>query len=123
MRHSVWCVLKNVEGKYLLLKRANTANNGGQWNFPGGGIEPGEDILAAGAREFHEECGVAIHEWKKIKTIVSNTRVMHFIMPAAHHEPNVVINHESSKFGWLTLEQISSKALHKPTSKFFKNQT
>lgn len=30
----------------------------GAWSIPKGGIEPGEDLLAAALREFHEETGI-----------------------------------------------------------------
>lgn len=31
----------------------------GVWSLPGGGVELGEAIVAAGAREVEEECGLA----------------------------------------------------------------
>lgn len=42
-------------GPTLLLLRSRH----GVYKFPGGGVEPGEDRLAALERELHEECGVA----------------------------------------------------------------
>ena len=31
----------------------------GVWSLPGGGVELGEAVVAAGAREVEEECGLA----------------------------------------------------------------
>jgi len=44
------------DGKYLLVRQRS--NNGTFWCLPGGGIEPGEDIISALKRELVEETGV-----------------------------------------------------------------
>ena len=41
----------------LLIKRGK-APNYGHWAFPGGGLEPGETILAAAQREMREETSI-----------------------------------------------------------------
>ena len=45
--------------KVLLGKRKN-AHGEGDWNFPGGHLEFGEEIIACAAREVLEETGLAI---------------------------------------------------------------
>lgn len=44
------------EGKYLLVR--NKASAGDFWCLPGGGVEPGEDIVSAMRRELIEETGI-----------------------------------------------------------------
>lgn len=44
------------EGKFLLVR--NRSSRGNFWCLPGGGIEPGEDIVSAMRRELIEETGV-----------------------------------------------------------------
>lgn len=39
----------------LLVKRAARGRNAGQWAFPGGRVEPGEDAVQAALREAEEE--------------------------------------------------------------------
>ena len=121
-RNSVWCVLKNEENKYLLLKRSKYSNNAGQWNFPGGGVEPGEDAVVAGSREFHEECGanIPVSNWVAVTTIHSKDRSMNFIRPKQVLEPKIFINSESSKYGWFDIKELRDKNLHFPTQQFFK---
>ena len=46
-------VVKNKEGKYLLIYRLNT------WDLPKGKVEKGEPIRKAAIREVHEECGLS----------------------------------------------------------------
>ena len=45
-------------GKVLLAKRRSTDEQGGLWEFPGGGQEEGEDLAACLVRELWEELGV-----------------------------------------------------------------
>jgi 8-oxo-dGTP diphosphatase len=46
----------------LVTRRKHDAERGGQWEFPGGKVEPGESEPAALAREIHEEldCDVQV---------------------------------------------------------------
>ena len=50
------------DGRILVTRRHGHAERGGQWEFPGGKIEPGEAEPAALEREIREEldCGVAV---------------------------------------------------------------
>ncbi len=51
-------VLQNTQGQVLLAQRAAKAHQGGLWEFPGGKLEPGEDVKTALFRELREELGV-----------------------------------------------------------------
>jgi len=54
----VEAVIKNKEGKILLLKRSNLNKFFvGKWQLPGGKVEFGEDIQKAIKREIYEETG------------------------------------------------------------------
>lgn len=44
------------QGKVLLCARADQPDL--QWQFPQGGIEPGEDVVTAAKRELREETGI-----------------------------------------------------------------
>ncbi len=46
---------------YLVLHSATVRNPRAKWEFPKGGVEPGETIRGAAAREFHEE--TALTSW------------------------------------------------------------
>lgn len=51
----------NEAGKVLLLRRSQTDTwRPGDWDFPGGGVEPGEDITAGVIRELVEETGLRL---------------------------------------------------------------
>ena len=47
-----------VEGKVLVTRRAAGQKLAGCWEFPGGKLEPGEDVQSCIVRELQEELGV-----------------------------------------------------------------
>lgn len=59
------------EGRdYILLIRKNHPEwQAGMFNGPGGKVEPGEIPTAAMRREFQEECGCDIEDWKFVAGI------------------------------------------------------
>lgn len=50
----------DVRGKVLLLRRPPDDARGGEWEFPGGKVDPGEDLMTALRREVIEETGLTI---------------------------------------------------------------
>ncbi|MEM1167322.1 MAG: NUDIX domain-containing protein [Planctomycetota bacterium] len=51
----------NSPVEVLITRRLDDSVYGGWWEFPGGKIEPGEDVEHAAIREAREELGVAFH--------------------------------------------------------------
>ncbi|MGW1679585.1 NUDIX hydrolase [Saccharopolyspora sp. NPDC002376] len=52
----------DVDGRVLLVRRCATDSRGGEWEFPGGKVDPGEDLNTALHREVVEETGLRIVE-------------------------------------------------------------
>jgi 8-oxo-dGTP diphosphatase len=50
--------LARRNGRILMSQRNTGDSEGGKWEFPGGKVEPGEDLRAALKRELSEELGV-----------------------------------------------------------------
>lgn len=60
------------DSNVLLLRSAQ-----GVYNFPGGGVDPGEQLLSALARELQEECGVVdLVVGSHMMTVVELSRAM-----------------------------------------------
>lgn len=56
----VACALIDRDGRVLLTRRPVGKAMAGQWEFPGGKLEPGETPEAALIRELHEELGISV---------------------------------------------------------------
>jgi acetyl-CoA carboxylase carboxyl transferase subunit beta len=57
--HCAGAVVRDGEGRLLLIQRANEPGRG-RWSLPGGRVEPGESAAAAAVREVHEETGLEV---------------------------------------------------------------
>lgn len=54
-------IIQNADGEVLLLRRSQTdMRRPGEWDFPGGNVDEGEDMTAAVAREIQEEAGLSV---------------------------------------------------------------
>lgn len=53
-------ILQREDGRTLLMRRLPGTFHEGQWEFPGGKIEAGEDSRSALVRELHEELGIEV---------------------------------------------------------------
>lgn len=58
-RLAAYAIVRSSRG-VLLTQLSQRTNVPGQWNLPGGGIEPDEDPLAGLVREVHEETGQSV---------------------------------------------------------------
>jgi 8-oxo-dGTP diphosphatase len=58
--HVAVAVIADNQGRILLAKRPPQAHQGGLWEFPGGKLDPGEDLAAALSRECREELGIEV---------------------------------------------------------------
>ena len=54
-RISLKCLIKNEAGEILVVKERGRTS----WDFPGGGMDHGENLASAIARELEEEIGLA----------------------------------------------------------------
>jgi 8-oxo-dGTP diphosphatase len=56
----VAAVIERADGSFLLAQRPEGKVYAGYWEFPGGKVEPGEQLAAALARELREELGIEV---------------------------------------------------------------
>ena len=61
LRAATMLIVKNQDGKILLLKRSGTGWMDGHWGLPGGKVDHGETMKQAAVREAKEEIGIDIN--------------------------------------------------------------
>ena len=58
--HKAVGVIRRSDNHFLIAKRPHGKPYGGYWEFPGGKVEPGEQVQDALARELYEEIGIRV---------------------------------------------------------------
>lgn len=99
-------VLLRADGAFLLARRPAGKVYAGYWEFPGGKVEPGEDVRAALRRELREELGIEVVRatpWiTRVFTYPHGTvRLSFFRVPAWEGEPTA-LEHEA--IAWQRLD-------------------
>ena len=101
-------ILMQANGDVLLGQRPEGKPYAGYWEFPGGKVEEGEDILTALRREFVEELGIHIvtaTAWCCVEHIYPHAHVrLHFyISEQWQGEPQSL---ENQAFAWQGKVQV-----------------
>ena len=64
--HVAAAVLVNKWGEVLIGRRHRHQHQGGLWEFPGGKLEPGEDVFSGLQRELNEELGIEVQHGRPL---------------------------------------------------------
>jgi len=112
-------VIKNSEGKILLMRRGpKSKNEAGTWTIPGGGVEFGEAMAQAVVREIKEELGV------EIKVLRQYGCADHIMPSEGQHwvstifeceimsgEPKILEPEKCSQIGWYSFAEMANLPL------------
>ncbi len=112
---SVIAVIRNKEGKYLLVQRSENDDIFPlKWQNLGGKIELGERVEEALKREIQEEIGVTIdnvnpvflqsYSWKKDEN--SDVRLGLIFLIEINGNVTIKISDELNDYKWFSLEQL-----------------
>ncbi|MCW7553563.1 Nudix family hydrolase [Endozoicomonas gorgoniicola] len=67
--HVAVAVIRGDDGRILVAKRPDNKHMGGLWEFPGGKVEPDEDLKEALNRELMEELAITVSTFQPLITI------------------------------------------------------
>ena len=112
----VGAMVFNDQGEVFLARRGTQAKNERDtWEFPGGGVEFGETLVAAITREFAEEYGMVIEisDLLKVDDHILPDEGQHWVSPTylARHvsgEPRILEPGKCSAIGWFRLDDLPS---------------
>jgi len=104
----VKCLVVNERNEVLLLRRSGTApRRAGEWDFPGGFVDAGEDLTAAVIRETREEAGIEIESPRLVysmseladKEEYGSGNWLAFVVNVTG-QPKVTLSYEHDKYIW-----------------------
>jgi mutator protein MutT len=101
-------VVRREDGQLLITQRMPDDTLGGYWEFPGGKVDPGEELKAALKRELHEEVGVETEIGDEIHRIVHpypdrDVRLYFFEARILSGEPQKL---EVADLRWVTTDEL-----------------
>ena len=101
-------VIRREDGRLLITQRLADDTLGGYWEFPGGKVDPGEELRAALARELREELGIEAEIGAEIHSIVHaypdrDVRLYFYEVRILSGEPQKL---EVADLRWVTLDEL-----------------
>jgi 8-oxo-dGTP diphosphatase len=100
----------NDKNEILLLRRSQTdERRPGEWDFPGGWVEEGEELHAAALRETEEEAGIKADNAKLVFALSDVTAhgsgTWAVFLERVVGRPEVKLSHEHDYHTWMPIEQ------------------
>lgn len=105
-------LISDQDGNVLLLVRSATDTHApGRYDFPGGSVDPGEDLTAAASRELFEETGITIPA-SELMLVFARTDLDHkkeesinrVFFIGKTNQSELKLSFEHSEFMWVSLD-------------------
>jgi mutator protein MutT len=112
-------IILQKDGRYLLLRRANTGWADGYYTMPAGHLDGGEALTAAAVREAKEEVGIDIdpHDLKLVHTMHRSNKEddqerldFYFLAQKWHGEPYIA-EPKADRLDWFSLSDLPKHTL------------
>lgn len=111
-------ILLNARGEVLLLRRSGTdPRRPGEWDFPGGAVEAGEEINDGMAREILEETSIKV-EPARLSLLFAATEayktesVTRLLFCTRAGEVSVRLSFEHDRFEWVSADTALKRFPH-----------
>ena len=116
-------LIKNKNGKYLLLYRGDTHPSfPGHLDLPGGEVESEETSKTATAREIQEETGICIYPNNLKKLFIKqykNTRHVLFEIIMDKADIPIKLSWEHKKYCWMTLSELLDTSIPEDADSYY----
>ncbi len=106
------------EERALLIRR--TSEHGGNWTFPGGKIESGENAMDAASRELNEEVSVQCRPVRTIGWRIhpdTGVGISYVLFSALQRKASIKERDKFSDLAWCTIEDLEKRTRHTLFSK------
>jgi ADP-ribose pyrophosphatase YjhB (NUDIX family) len=120
--HGIVALVRDEDGKFLLLKDADShGSTKGWWAPPHGGCEITDGSEENGViREVKEETSLDVVPTKKVHTQAADTRLKTVsFWTVETTSKQLILDDESSQCGWFTIDEALRLPLYPGTKKFF----
>jgi 8-oxo-dGTP pyrophosphatase MutT (NUDIX family) len=122
-RHGARCIVIDEQDSVLFIGGYATPDRPARWILPGGGIDPGETMRDAAARELYEETGlrvdpaaltgpVARQQYRKVRDDYTFTQENHFFtLRVERFEPRVTGGDDYERdlqFNWIAVDDFAT---------------
>jgi A/G-specific adenine glycosylase len=114
-RQAVAAVIKDNQGRFLLVRRKNEGLLGGLWKWPGGLLKAGESPAAGLKRTVRNELGIDIRPGKRLAEVdheFSHFRMTLGLYPASLKKGDIQAL-DCSEWRWVSPDQFDDLALAK----------
>ena len=104
-------VVFNTEGKILVMKRSQKCTRPGGWDFPGGGLNRGEDPYEGAKREIKEETGLEVANIKPVEVVSFFNEENDFIVMIGYKatvdiNAVVTLSWEHDEYKWINPNEV-----------------
>lgn len=108
-------ILKNPDGKILLIRRAEEKYASTKWDIPGGRIDPGSSLRENLAREVMEETGLTMTGEARVigaqDIFASPERHVVRITYTGTAEGEPTLSEEHTEYRWVTLSELKALSI------------
>lgn len=110
-------IVVNEAGEMLALHRSmDDVRRPGQWDFPGGHVDEGEDMRQAARRETIEEAGLDLSDLRLVFALSDMTPngAGSWLVFVAHvsGSPNIALSHEHDDYKWMKPSEFLENATY-----------
>jgi 8-oxo-dGTP diphosphatase len=107
---SIYAILRNEKGKFLLLRRSqNSHSNPGKWDLPGGKLNHRELLEEAVVREVLEETGISIIPGNIAGYVtfeLPDKKVIAIVYDGGYVITDIKLSYEHMEYAWIDLDTI-----------------